>query len=589
LSHCFQYDDLPFIDAKPSTTNYKVISKSKDDVDMGFDFRHEIKDKEQGKYEITYRTIRSATHNNLDFYTGWASRSARHNLDGIDAAWIELFVKKRNHPNFSPRIKILKKRLEEIELVMSSYLEHDLNNLAQLLIEEKNAIQKAIEKKELQTKLREILETRLSQHQKRMKILRGCILGYQAHVKGGRRELVRQRSRYTMLEKLTEVTGVNQFVQTFLGDCTAYFKQENITQLSIVWGRKQAPNQQPDYQVQSAKIKGDAIGAFFKRCDKPRSEWLGKIYRRCSYSQESASSIRRESSRESVKEKIAADFYDYLSDGKYIIPKTRLAELPIKNKFTKEHGFTEILLEDINKGRQEKINEGVYVMSKYVEDYQDLADLNSCILGDKLLNFEQCLEQGRLPQYVMIENKKVPLKGVMEILAVSRLLADTDVLGGSAKNSGFLIERNIEGQPIAARAVKVDPGFAFNFEGSENLLFQSYNPQGTSNNLLRQDKRHLQYGNLPKPLLWSDLTDLQRDQFILALEYGLKMLRDNDEVIKKFFTRNSFEKTPKQRDLPKVEQYLNGLQKNLDLQEDVYKQELEVLREQQSYSTSFCY
>jgi len=31
-----------------------------------------------------------------------------------------------------------------------------------------------------------------------------------------------------------------------------------------VWGRRKRPGHQPIYQVESAKVKGTAIGAFFK-------------------------------------------------------------------------------------------------------------------------------------------------------------------------------------------------------------------------------------------------------------------------------------------------------------------------------------
>ena len=52
----------------------------------------------------------------------------------------------------------------------------------------------------------------------------------------------------------------------------------------------------------------------------------------------------------------------------------------------------------------------------------------------------------------------VPILGLMEVLAASRLLADTDVLGGDGKNAGFVVERDGDdgrGRPLAVRVVKV--------------------------------------------------------------------------------------------------------------------------------------
>ncbi len=416
-----------------------------------------------------------------------------------------------------------------------------------------------------------------------MEVLCGCLLGYQADLKKSSRELFRQRPRYNMLTQLTEMIPANQFVKTFLSDCNAYFTEINthhLDHLNIVWGRKHVP----DYQVESAKISGHAIGAFFKAPDKPKSIWLGKLGYKSLLPAEpptlmAFSRVRRGSALESVLEKIAADFYEYLSDGSYLIPKTRLAELPIKNKFTERHALTGLLFEEINQGRDLKINEGVYVMSKCVKNYQNLADLKNCFIGEELLSFEQCLERGQLPEKVAIENKKLPLKGLMELLAVSRLLMDTDVLGGDAKNAGFVIERNVNGEPSAVRVVKVDPGFAFNFRGSENLFYQSFNTQLTSqNNLLKQDKRHLQYGNIAPPILWCNLTEIQQNQFILALESSLEML-ENNEKVEKIISRKAFDQTPSQRKLPDLREYLQDFQSNVVSQKEAYAKELTALKE----------
>jgi hypothetical protein len=107
---------------------------------------------------------------------------------------------------------------------------------------------------------------------------------------------------------------------------------------------------------------------------------------------------------------------------------------------------------------------------------------------------------------------------------------------------GFLIERDANSQPRAVRAVKIDPGYAFNFKGQENLLYQSFNSIPSPNNLLKHDQRHLQYGNMAKPLLWCNLAEDQQSQFIFALGFGLKMLKDMRMCLRNLFLENPLNK-----------------------------------------------
>jgi len=169
---------------------------------------------------------------------------------------------------------------------------------------------------------------------------------------------------------------------------------------------------------------------------------------------------------------------------------------------------------------------------------------------------------------LLIENVKVPLKGLIQILAAALLIADTDVLGSACENAGYVIERGIQGKPIAARAVKIDSGFAFNFRGLENQFYQSMIPH--SNNRLKQDRRHLQYGNMAKPILWSNLTNSQQKEFTLSLNNGLTALR-NSKMVTKMINRKEFLQTPKFRALPPLNINLDELEENLNWQEETFK------------------
>lgn len=305
-----------------------------------------------------------------------------------------------------------------------------------------------------------------------------------------------------------------------------------------VWGGKYTAGQQPHYTPAGPKPGGDAIGAIFdKDRTKPRVEdapkrWMGKVGARAAMPTESTARASRSlmrigTVRDSIREKVAADLYHVLGHGDYAVPKTRLAVLPIENEHTRAHALTPYVLEDLNRGRspEARVTDGVYVMSKWVDGYKDLATLEGCVVGGERLNFMVCLERGIVPELVEMEGQQIPLKGVMSVMAVSRLLADTDVLGGGAKNTGFVVERSEADQVTGIRIVKIDTGNSFNFTGEDNQLLQSFNRWSRA--LKLTDKRDLQYGNMqPVAIQWERLSPGQREEFFATLSYGLSRLED---------------------------------------------------------------
>jgi hypothetical protein len=140
------------------------------------------------------------------------------------------------------------------------------------------------------------------------------------------------------------------------------------------------------------------------------------------------------------------------------------------------------------------------------------------------------LQKGLLPDEVEVPDnvagtKLVPLYGLVELLAASRLLADTDVLGGSASNAGCCYERGVDGKIICVRVIKVDPGESFAFESPFNQFFRL-----ERNKELQAEPRFIQYANQMPPLRWSSLTSSQQERFELALQSGLKTLRDKISI-----------------------------------------------------------
>ena len=107
-------------------------------------------------------------------------------------------------------------------------------------------------------------------------------------------------------------------------------------------------------------------------------------------------------------------------------------------------------------------------MSKIIEGYIDLKE--SKVEDPKQLGTEIDIQyfvkkSETLPEFILYEGRKLELLGLMEILAVSKLLSDTDCLGGDLSNVGFKIISDHQ-----AIAVKVDMGSSFNDSYDTNQL-----------------------------------------------------------------------------------------------------------------------
>ena len=196
-----------------------------------------------------------------------------------------------------------------------------------------------------------------------------------------------------------------------------------------------------------------------------------------------------------IKELFAADVYTALGRGAFYVPQHRLAALPRMNQFTR-NDIVALALDEQIRADAPGSTHGLFILSQWMTEYQDLAKLLGCLrdqappvaaaaaaaaaggvggvggVGDGRGGgggggggggdlpdgrpFMDCLEEGWVPQSVRLEGGAVvPILGLMEVLAASRLLADTDVLGGGGKNAGFVVERDGGGHPLAVRVVKV--------------------------------------------------------------------------------------------------------------------------------------
>jgi U-box domain len=318
-------------------------------------------------------------------------------------------------------------------------------------------------------------------------------------------------------------------------------------ELRRVWKGKHplpAGAMQLEFTPAAPKIGGGFPGAIYEKTPtkpgKSRKEakrWNGKpgfSFRgfEVSSEMERTRSITRRG-LDAIAEKVAGDAYHAANmSGRYFVPKHRLAILPVRHAFLqKDHmSLVDIALGDINKGRAVPITEAIHVFSKWIDGFQDLASIKTRLKGVVMPFMDAITLHHCVPETVFVDGVDVPLIGLMEILAVSRLLADSDVLGGKGDNAGIILYCDAQGHPVVARAVKIDPGFAFNFRGHENRFQrtraaqfvalgegEAFVPEGD----MLKDLKDIQFGNNHLVNIeWQTLSDTQRQDFFLSFQHA---------------------------------------------------------------------
>ena len=317
-------------------------------------------------------------------------------------------------------------------------------------------------------------------------------------------------------------------------------------ELECVWTGKNKTTL-PIYTPVAEKTKGSFVGSIYEKSSttsknpgKQNSRWLGKLGMANpnvhSKNTLSISKMRRGTNRDAVKEKIASDFYYLLacaSDLAFDVPKARLAELPIMNPYTEKNELAKFILEEMNhnSGSGKPITHAIHIMSKWVNDYQDLAEAQVCNTQGMIVPYLTHLkETGCLSDTIFVKDKIIPLTGLLELLAAARLLGDVDVLGNGGTNTGFIVQEDLRGTPISAKIVKIDPGFVFTVNEQESLLFATLYPP--SNPITRRqlrtlkDIKDIQIGTSTEILVhWSSLTNNQKSRFLKTLQEGINLLK----------------------------------------------------------------
>ena len=326
------------------------------------------------------------------------------------------------------------------------------------------------------------------------------------------------------------------------------------------------------FEPYKQKNAGCALGSIFKKTTdisaNPK-EWMGKVGDRNGLLKNDPRSRRTvtriEINISATQEKIAADLYKELGRGMFDVPKTRLAKLPVIDHFTERHFLAIDWVE-------REITETLRVMSRFVDGYHDFAQARTREGGCDYSFVEYIQEHHRPPDFLLTEEGVlVPLKGLIELLAVGRIVADTDMIGGSGGNAGFKWIYDEE-TIVGAQTVKIDPGYAFQFNTPFNSLFNKL-----QNNLGPQldDDRDIQIANNHQgvTIKWESMTPEQRDAFLSALQNCGRYL--SEEVLSFLFYREGrFQDMP----APVAQKMASDFREWVALQLQIFGEEVSVFK-----------
>ena len=204
-----------------------------------------------------------------------------------------------------------------------------------------------------------------------------------------------------------------------------------IPSLMRIWGGKYTQRvAPPQYQPFAKKTDGTAVGFIAEEVHPSKiKRYMAKSgFPKDEHKVSATLSTRRERHYRSylaiIQELLAAHLYTLLGHGSFYVPKHRLSMMDVMNDYTKDHALAIALMGEVNEGRAEedKITQSLHLLSRWMDGYRDLSKLEECYLDSndqEPKSFQACVEAGQVPEYASISGIRLPILGLMELLASS--------------------------------------------------------------------------------------------------------------------------------------------------------------------------
>jgi hypothetical protein len=301
---------------------------------------------------------------------------------------------------------------------------------------------------------------------------------------------------------------------------------------------------------------------------------------------------------EAILEKLAYDLYQELGRGILEVPKSYLSRQPILDPYTQDNRLALFLagtaaditrqglpLTEATPASQTLTNESLRIMCSLVDGYQDLQHGRAKSPEGSPLSVTTYIERYCHPpeQLLTPDGREVPIRGLIGLLAVARILADTDAIGGEGGNAGYIWIKDETNQIIAAQAIKIDPGMAFHFgdENEANWAANTYYRRRRGRTL--EDVKDLQIAQNYHPLTihWSSLTPAQKTEFLQVLYNSSRYLNTPDILTYLFYRDGQFNRTETEQNPPATAmKFRDEMTRWLNIQLEIYQEELTEFKQQ---------
>ncbi len=353
---------------------------------------------------------------------------------------------------------------------------------------------------------------------------------------------------------------------------TKIVPQEFLQAKPIYLGEAKSQGQR--FKAIETKKFGSAVGTIYELSG---CKWIGKIGNVTGYLRDIENDIYRyeaDINLDAIREYIIGCCYEVAARGAYLTPEIALSKQDIFDPFTNKRA--ELYLH-----KEFGIKQSLRIMSAWVDDYKDFAYAETIDEQGKKWGYVPFLiHYHRPPEHLISpEGKCVPLHGDIELFANGRAFADVDVLGGDGKNAGICWIKNDMGEIVGARAVKIDPGYGFQFarqkddETSTNPVINTKEEIGISKFWLKdlRDTR-LALAQDEVIIYWEALTPSQQARFIETLMLTIEAF--NEEARMYLLYRNGeFNRADKEKIPESVAREISNLMGSwFNLQKEIYEE-----------------